>query len=244
MKSSWALTWVITYPIFRWLFGIRIHDRRLIPKKKAVLIAANHMSFADPPLMGHAAKRECFFLAKEELFAQSRFFRWLIACFNAIPIKRGKAFDIQLFRKINQLIRKGQAIILFPEGTRSLKGTFLPFKSGVGMLALRYNIPVVPTYIKNTHRPWHEWLSRRSRVEVFFAEPIYPECPSKNKEAYEKFTLHIEREVHRLAAIAHGRVNLKKTGQAASKASHKPVNPENQTPSARRKADWDIQVNL
>jgi len=151
---------------------------------------------------------------------------------------------MHLFRKAYRLIKKKQAITLFPEGTRSLKGTFLPFKSGVGMLALRYNIPVVPTYIKNTHRPWHEWLSRRSRVEVFFAEPIYPECPSKNKEAYEKFTLHIEREVHRLAAIAHGRVNLKKTGQAASKASHKPVNPENQTPSARRKADWDIQVNL
>lgn len=244
MRLRWMIGWSIVGPTLRFLFGVRVHGRSYVPRKGAVLIASNHMNFIDPPLVGHAAGRECFFLAKEELFAQSRFFRWLIAYFNAIPIKRGKAFDMHLFKEAYRLIKKKQAIILFPEGTRSLNGTFLPFKSGVGMLALRYKIPVVPAYIKNTNRPWQEWLTRRSMVEVFFAEPIYPECPSKDKEAYEEFTLRIEREVHRLADIAHGRMNSKRIGQAASKAPLKPVNTENQTLSVRKKADWDIQVNL
>jgi len=205
MRWRWFLGWHITYPIFRIALGVRVHGRRYVPKKGAVLIAANHMSFIDPPLMGHAAKRECFFLAKEELFGQSKFFRWLISYYNAIPIKRGKAFDIHLFKESSKLIKKGQAIILFPEGTRSLEGKFLPFKTGVGMLALRYNVPVVPAYIRNTHRPLKEWLSRRSRIEVFFGEPLRPQGPSKDKKTYEEFTLHIEREVHRLAGLADAR---------------------------------------
>jgi 1-acyl-sn-glycerol-3-phosphate acyltransferase len=141
VKWRWQWGWTITVPLFRTILGARVYNRERVPEKGAVLIAFNHMSFVDPPLMGHAVKRECWFLAKEELFGQSRFFRWLITWLNAIPIKRGKAYDIALFRRVKWLIGKGQAIILFPEGTRSLRGEFLPFHSGVGMLALRYGVP-------------------------------------------------------------------------------------------------------
>lgn len=204
MRLRWKLGWSIVGPTFRFLFGVRVHGREHVPRKGALLIASNHMNFIDPPLVGHAVGRECFFLGKEELFGQSRFFRWLIIYFNAIPIKRGKAFDMHLFKEISRLIKKKQAIILYPEGTRSLKGKLLPFKTGVGMLALRYNVPVLPAYIKNTHRPIGEWISRHSRVEVYLAPPIYPDGSSKDKQAYEELTLRIEREVHRLADIAHG----------------------------------------
>lgn len=230
MKWRWWFGWAIAHPIFRWILGVKVHGREHIPQKGAVLIAANHMSFIDPPLMGYAAKRESFFLAKEELFGQSKFFHWLIAYYNAIPIKRGKAFDMQLFKKTCRLIRKGQAIILFPEGTRSLEGVFLPFKTGVGMLALRYNVPVVPAYIKNTYRPVGEWITRRSQVEVYFAPALYPEGPSKNKEAYEEFTLRVEREVYRLADIAHGRIKAgsrrERIRRAERKALNETVNPK------------------
>lgn len=230
MKWRWKIGWSIAYPIFRWLLGVEVHGREHIPQKGAVLIAANHMSFIDPPLMGYAAKRECFFLAKEELFGQSKFFHWLIAYYNAIPIKRGKAFDMHLFKKTYRLIRMGQVIILFPEGTRSLKGVFLPFKTGVGLLALRCNVPVVPAYIKNTCRPVGEWITKRSQVKVYFAPALYPEGPSKDKEAYEEFTLRIEREVHRLADTAHDRIRgggrREKIKRAERKAPNKPTNPK------------------
>jgi 1-acyl-sn-glycerol-3-phosphate acyltransferase len=233
MKWRWKISWPIAYLIFRWILGAKVHGREHIPQKDAVLIAGNHMSFIDPPLMGYAAKRECFFLAKEELFGQSKFFHWLIAYYNAIPIKRGKAFDMQLFKKTYRLIRKGQVIILFPEGTRSLKGVFLPFKTGVGMLALRYNVPVVPAYIKNTYRPVSEWITRRSQVEVYFAPALYPEGPSKDKKAYEEFTKCVEREVHSLADIAHGRISggsrREKIKRAERKALNKPINPKNKS---------------
>lgn len=202
MKWRWRYGWSLTYPVFRNILGVRVHGRCKVPQKGTLIIASNHMSFFDPPLVGHAAKRECFFLAKEELFFQSKFFRWLITYFNSIPIKRGKAFDTHLFKESARLLKKKQAIILFPEGTRSLKGKFLPFKTGVGMLALRYQAPVMPAYIKNTHRPISEWLSRQSRVEVFFGDLLYPQGSAKSKEDYEKFTRRIESSVHKLADLA------------------------------------------
>lgn len=205
MRLRWKLGWSVVGPTLRLLFGVHVHGREHVPRKQALLIASNHMSFIDPPLVGHAVQRECWYLAKEELFGQSRFFRWLIAYFNAIPIKRDKTFDTTLFRKVRELIKKRKPIIIFPEGTRSRSGRFLPFKSGVGMLALRYNVPVLPVYIRNTDRPVSEWISRRSRVEVFIGEPLYPEGPSKDKEAYERFTEQVEEEVHRLADVARGR---------------------------------------
>lgn len=204
MRLRWKLGWSLVGPTLRFLFGVHVHGREHVPRKRALIIASNHMSFIDPPLVGHAVQRECWYLAKEELFGQSRFFRWLIAYFNAIPIKRDKTFDTTLFRKVRELIGKKKPIIIFPEGTRSRSGKFLPFKSGVGMLALRYNVPVLPVYIRNTNRPVSEWISRRSRVEVFIGEPLYPGGPSKDKEAYERFTEQVEEAVHRLADIAHG----------------------------------------
>jgi len=202
MKWRWRWGWTITVPLFRTILGVKVHDRDKVPVKGAVLIAANHMSFVDPPLMGHAAKRECFFMAKEELFWQSKFFRWLITWLNAIPIKRGKAYDVKLFKRIRELLRKGQAIIVFPEGTRSLKGMFLPFLSGVGMLALRYDVPVVPAYIKNTHRPVKEWIQRKSQIEVYFGDIIYPDEKMKKNKDYDGFTRRVERVVHKLADTA------------------------------------------
>jgi 1-acyl-sn-glycerol-3-phosphate acyltransferase len=202
MKSRWAWGWTATYPIFKWLLRIKVHGGEEIPWKGPLIIASNHMSFFDPPLIGHVAKRECFFLAKEELFGQSRFFRWLIEYFNSIPIKRGKAFDIHLFKEVDRLIKLKQAIVIFPEGTRSRSGKFLPFKEGVGLIALRYNIPVVPAYIKNTYRPWQEWFRKSSRVEVFIGKAMYPGERSKEKEKYEAFTKKVEEEIHRLRDIA------------------------------------------
>lgn len=202
MKSRWAWGWTATYPLFKWILRIKVHGRENVPTKGPVIIASNHASFFDPPLIGHAAKRECFFLAKEELFGQSKFFRWLIEYFNSIPIKRGKAFDIHLFKEVDRLIKLKQALVIFPEGTRSRTGEFLPFKEGVGLIALRYNIPVVPAYIKNTYKPWQEWLRRDSRVEVFLDEAMHPGERAKEKEKYEAFTRKVEEKIHRLRDIA------------------------------------------
>lgn len=235
MRLRWKIGWSFVGPTLRFLFGVHVHGREHVPRKGALIIASNHMSFVDPPLVGHAVARECWYPAKEELFGQSRFFRWLIAYFNAIPIKREKTFDTTLFRKVRELLKKGKPVIIFPEGTRSRSGKLLPFKSGVGMLAMRYNAPVLPMYIKNTCRPWQEWVSRKSRPEAFIGPVLYPEGSSKDKDVYEKFTRDIERAVHRLANEAYGRVSEqveKGSRRAHRKRSaayslHKSINPQN-----------------
>ncbi len=231
MKSRWAWGWTITYPLFKWFLKIKVHGGENVPRKGPLIIASNHMSFFDPPLIGHAAKRECFFLAKEELFGQSKFFRWLIEYFNSVPIKRGKAFDIHLFKEVDRLIKLKQAIVIFPEGTRSRSGKFLPFKEGVGLIALRYNIPVVPAYIKNTYRPWQEWFSNPSRVEVFMGDAMYPGERSKDKEKYEAFTKKVEKEIHRLRDIAWADdERLEKQGGESSTAPPHVKTPQTRIP--------------
>jgi len=204
VRTRWKFGWSITYPVFRLLLGVKVHNWENVPQKGPLLIASNHMNFIDPPLVGHAARRECFYLAKEDLFKQSKFFTWLISYFNAIPIKR-KGFDVHIFKETAKLLKKKQAVILFPEGTRSLKGKLLPFKTGVGMIAMKYKTPVVPTYIRNSHRPPDEWISRKSPLEVYFAPPLYPKGSSGNKADYEAFTNLIEEKVRLLAESANSK---------------------------------------
>ncbi len=196
MKWRWLISWHLTYPLVKCLFHLKVEGRENIPEKGAIIIAPNHLSNLDPPMVGYAAKRELFYLAKEGLFVVSKPFEWLIRTFNAIPIKR-EGFDIKVFREVDRLIKRGQAIVIFPEGTRSKSGQLLPFKPGVGMIAARYGIPVVPCYIENTNKPIWKILTGKNPIIIKFGKPI--ECDKKkDKNYYEYITKLIESEVKKL----------------------------------------------
>lgn len=169
----------------------------MIPKKGPAIIAPNHISTLDPPLLGFAAKRELFFLAKEELFMISKAFTWLIKTFNAIPLKR-KGLDISAFKAIDKLIKRGQLIVIFPEGTRSKIGNFLPFHLGVGFIATRWGIPVIPTFIENTNKDIKSVIFGKNKIRFTFGKPIFPEKRIKEKEYYEKFVNQLKLEIEKL----------------------------------------------
>jgi 1-acyl-sn-glycerol-3-phosphate acyltransferase len=133
-----------------------------------VIVASNHISFWDPPLVGTAAIRELHFLAKEELF-RTPILGPLIRGFNAIPIRRGVA-DLSGLTKAMDVLRAGQALILFPEGTRNRSGTLAAARPGVGMLAVSTDALVVPTYIVGSNRPG-KWMFRLGKLRVSFGPP-------------------------------------------------------------------------
>lgn len=143
--------------------GWSVEGRENVPMKGGLIVASNHISFWDPPLVGTAVGRELHFLAKEELF-RNAVFGSLIRSFNAIPIRRGVA-DLSGLNKAMEVLRAGRALIMFPEGSRMRDGRLHRARPGVGMLAAGTDARILPCYIAGSDRP-RQWLLRRAKLQV------------------------------------------------------------------------------
>ena len=119
-----------------------------IPKEKGgYIIASNHVSNNDPPVVGITFKGKYTFMAKQELFEINPLFTWLITKLGAFPVKRGAKDNSAIDRALESL-KEGRIFVIFPEGTRSKDGTLGHAKSGVTLIAAQAKVPVVPVYIK------------------------------------------------------------------------------------------------
>lgn len=118
----------------------------------AAILAANHASFYDPPLLSISTPYEVHFLARKTLF-DPFLFGSLIRRLNAHPIS-GKAQDVAVFKTIVRLMREGKKVIIFPEGKRSRDGTLQPIKPGIAMLISRTKAAVIPAYLHGTFSIW------------------------------------------------------------------------------------------
>lgn len=191
MHFTWFISWAFAFPLLKILTGIQIRGR--IPKQGAYIIACNHRSFLDPPLVGICAFREIYFLAKIGLFGLSGWFKRLIETYNAIPIS-----GTQGLRTAINLLKQGQVIAIFPEGTRSRNGMMLPFNPGVGYLAVNYRIPVIPAYVTNSNRPWGLLALRWYQLRIQYGTPLYPQGFARNAQGYQQFTDRVREEIIKL----------------------------------------------
>lgn len=191
MGLKWLISWLFTFPIFIFLSGVEIKGK--IPKRGAVILASNHLSFLDPPLIGYTAFREVSFLAKPGLFVLSKFFTWLIKTYNAINLEGGQGI-----RPAIHLLKQGKAVVIFPEGTRSRKGMLMSFNIGVGYLAVTYNVPVIPVRIINSNKKLISLICRINKLKIIYGNQILPEGYKKVKEDYEAFAQKIREEVQKL----------------------------------------------
>src|SRR4029079_5011913 len=108
------------------------------------------------------------FLAKEELF-RTPGLGWLIRSLNSIPIRRGVA-DLSGLARALEGRRQGEALLMFPEGSRMRDGELHPSRPGVGMMAVQADVPIAPCYISGSNR-WKQWWNRRARVRITFGAP-------------------------------------------------------------------------
>ncbi|MFI5370699.1 MAG: lysophospholipid acyltransferase family protein [Candidatus Eisenbacteria bacterium] len=150
------------------LTGWEVRGRERVPRDGALIIASNHISYADPPMVGAATRRQLHFLAKQELFAVP-VLGPAIRSVNAIPIRRGMA-DLTGMARAMEVLKRGEALLVFPEGTRSRDGELHAARPGVGMLAVSGDAVILPAYISGSDRPRH-WITRRTRVRVWFGVP-------------------------------------------------------------------------
>lgn len=160
--------------------GITVIGRENIPMQGGVLIAANHISYLDPPLIGAIMPRMATFMARKGLFeipVLSLFIRQV-----SIPVDRQRPRPSTIKEAVRRL-RSGEAVVLFPEGRRSDTGELLEGKRGAGMLVSLSGVPVVPTLVIGADKALPvdaKWL-KRARITVVFGKPIY--YTSTKKEA-------------------------------------------------------------
>jgi 1-acyl-sn-glycerol-3-phosphate acyltransferase len=124
-----------------------------LPTRGPAIIAANHKSELDPFFVGHAFPRPVLYFAKSELFANSAL-RWAVTELGAIPVRRGQSDRSALEAALESLAR-GEALIIYPEGTRMRDDAVHEFQPGVGMLALRSGAPVIPVGLKGSDKVIH-----------------------------------------------------------------------------------------
>lgn len=167
-----------------------------VPRSGGLIIASNHISAGDPPLLGSACPREVYFMAKKELFKPP--LGILIKNLNAFPVDRNK-FDLQTIRKSLELLNAENALLMFPEGTRSRDGRLGRPKSGIGMLAVKAKVPIVPVYIANTKNAWQNLFVGKKLV-VHFGEPISVDdlTIEGSKADYMKISLEV---MHRIEML-------------------------------------------
>ena len=155
------------------VLGMRFQIEGLerLPRSGPLIVACNHISFWDPPLVGSSVPRVIHFVAKAELF-ENRLLGGLISRYNAIPIHRGAKARGGL-RGAEDVLANGGAVLIFPEGTRSKSSTFLPPKAGVTRLASLTRSPIVPARITGSRQIRRSML-RQVLVRIAFGAPMMP----------------------------------------------------------------------
>jgi 1-acyl-sn-glycerol-3-phosphate acyltransferase len=168
----YAIVKPIVHGLLRLLFRYRAVGVDHVPPTGAVLLASNHASLIDPPAVGAAVPRPLHFMAKAELFGVP-LLGALIRRLNAHPVTR-EGGDAAALRLALGLLRDGQALLVFPEGTRTRDGRLGAGRAGVGMLAAQAGVPVVPVYVKGSAQalPRGATWPRPSRVTVAYGPPL------------------------------------------------------------------------
>jgi 1-acyl-sn-glycerol-3-phosphate acyltransferase len=184
-----------------WLFGRpKVIGRENLPVEGGFILCANHVSYIDPPSITAASTRVLRFMAKSELFAIPLLGK-IIAATGTFPVKRGAA-DRTAIRTAVELLQSGQVVCMFPEGKRSLTGHLLPPEPGVGVIALRAQMPVIPAALIGTARllPPHSPFPRFSRIKVVFGKPIdYSDLAGNNgREAVNEMAQRIMVDIQKL----------------------------------------------
>ena len=182
-----VIKWIVRGAIYLWCkiyYRAQINGLENIPKEGAIIFCGNHRSYLDPPLIVCTAKRDMHFLAKEEL-AKNPFLNFLGWVFEAIHVKRDEK-DVTAIKESLKVLKKGECIALFPEGTRNVIQKGEKVKEGVAFFAVRSGAKVLPCGIKGGTK-------ENKKVTITYGKPLdYTQYKgTKDKEVLEKVTKEI-----------------------------------------------------
>ena len=172
MNPYYLCGWICFRALYRFYFRWRVYNPERVPLRGSVILAGNHASFLDPPLIGSGVKRDINYLARESLF---RFpvLGWILHRWQVVPVDREGGGAKGLKAILDRLLGGG-AIILFPEGTRTRDGKLQAARSGIGLTVIKSEAPVVPVRVFGTFEAFgrHMKIPRPHRVAVKYGRPM------------------------------------------------------------------------
>ncbi len=194
-KVLYSIGKFILRPAYKILYRYKIKNKGAIPAEGGVILASNHMSFADPVLLGLSEKRRLYFMAKQELF-KNKFAASVIRALGAFPVERG-AGDGKALKTGGDILKEGNVMTIFIEGTRTKTGDLLRPRSGCALVAQQMQLPVVPCCItkRNFNRKF-------SKTIIHFGEVLTPEkmglTPDSGRRELKGATNMIMGEIKRM----------------------------------------------
>ncbi|SMB98322.1 1-acyl-sn-glycerol-3-phosphate acyltransferase [Thermanaeromonas toyohensis ToBE] len=166
----------ICYIFFQYICRWEVKGQENFPLEGPAVVVSNHVSLWDPVAVGVAIPRPVRFMAKEELF-RIPFLAQLLRALGAFPVRRGRS-DRQALKESLEILRSGQVLGMFPEGTRVRTGELGAFHGGAALLSLKTGAPLVPVAVKGTEQIFRRgWFHT---FQVLIGNPIYP----GSKESY------------------------------------------------------------
>src|ERR1700761_6568745 len=172
MKPLYRLCHTLSGTIAKVAFRYRAYGQENIIEEGPAIMAANHQSYLDPPLVGITCRKELYFLARKTLF-EKRVLGPLISRVNALPVDLSRG-DLAAFRAVMTLLKEGHRTVIFPEGTRSLNGEIQPARPGIGMIIAKTLAPVVPVRIFGSFEAWPKGgKTSPPPIPVVVGKPIY-----------------------------------------------------------------------
>lgn len=200
----YKLAHIIAKLIFNLYFHLSIYGVENVPDKEGAIIASNHRSFLDIPIVGVAMPRRMFTLSKKEFIGKSRI-AWLYRAMGAISIDRDSA-DLKGLRFAIDLLKRNNLLLLFPEGTRSLTGEVGDIKKGAIFLSCKAHVPVVPVGIAGAEKALHKKAKFPKPVHlvIVFGRPVklWELFDPKDNSFYEKSTEYLRKEIEKCVKIA------------------------------------------
>lgn len=204
MEPLYGIFHYITLVIYDMCFRGEVAGLEHIPRHGPFIVASNHASHLDPPVVGAMVPRQMAFFARKTLWKPGLASWWLDGV-GTIPVDRDGGSDVSAIRRVLQTLQKGKALILFPEGTRSPDGQLQPAKPGVGLIACKTQAPVLPARIFNSNEAFGR--SNRLRpgtpISVVFGPVLAPseyDDPQAGKERYQRASERIMAAIARLSA--------------------------------------------
>lgn len=169
-----------------WLrLDIKLIGLKTLPSTGPLIIAPNHVSYLDPPLLGAAwLPRKLDFFASSHLY-RSRLLGWFLRNVRTHPLVRENG--LQALRQALKFLAQKKMIVLFPEGTRARNGRMGPLKKGIAMLSCKAEAPVIPVFISESYKVWPPGrkfprLFHKTKVTMCVGAPL-PPCP-EGEEGY------------------------------------------------------------
>lgn len=181
-----------------WVFGrYEVVGAERMPRRGPVIVVANHLNNADPPLLGASLPRRIRFMAKQELFDSAA--GWVVRGFGAFPVRRFEA-DLGALRVAEHILKEGGVLGMFPEGHRSRTGGMGPAQPGTALVALRSGAPLLPVGITGTEAITTPLvLLRKPRIRVVVGELFT--LPATRRLTAEQVRAGTDEIMRRIAAL-------------------------------------------